>query len=149
MENCHYLRRRFQTTVTMIKLFFMQGSDAAACQEWLQEQPINVRWLRGGRSSAAQCHLDGPGETVIAQNCIRQYHARTEEPGSDPLFVITGKNCLTGEREVLTPPLHLVTAQCILYRRKTDHRKARRKQAYTLLRIERHLPEQLTFNFTD
>lgn len=133
----------------MVTLFFKQGSDAAACQEWLQEQPIQARWLRGGRSSAAQCQLEGSGEKEIEQICTRLFHARTEEPEKDPLWVITGKNCLTGKREILTPPASKSNQELVFEYQKSIRRKSRRKQPYTLLRLEKHQPEQLTLNFQD
>lgn len=63
-------------------------------------------------------------------------------------FVITGINRLTGLREEISRAMPRVLAEERLEREKIN-RKCQRYQTHTRLRIERHLPVQLTFKFED
>ena len=63
---------------------------------------------------------------------------------SSPMFCITARNRLTGEREVVTPPMSLQTAKDM--KLKYGYRN-HRKSAYTNPKIEVYPPMQLKLEF--
>lgn len=64
------------------------------------------------------------------------------------LYVITGINALTGQREELSGPMDEDAAKARL-EREIANRRYQRYQAHKRLRVERRLPVQLTLKFQD
>lgn len=64
------------------------------------------------------------------------------------LYVITGINALTGQREELSGPMDEDAAKARL-EREIANRRFQRYQAHKRLRVERRLPVQLTLKFQD
>lgn len=62
------------------------------------------------------------------------------------LYVITGINALTGQREELSGPMDEDSARARL-EREIANRRYQRYQPHKRLRVERRLPVQLTINF--
>lgn len=67
---------------------------------------------------------------------------------NEDLYVITGINTLTGEREEISRPMIQEEAEARLEREK-ESRKRQKYAAHTRLRVERRLPVQLTIKFID
>lgn len=64
------------------------------------------------------------------------------------LYVITGINALTGQREELSGPMDEDAAKARL-EREIANRRYQRYQAHKRLRVERRLPVQLTIKFQE
>ena len=64
------------------------------------------------------------------------------------LYVITGIDALTGQREELSGPMDEDAAKARL-EREIMNRRYQRYQAHKKLRVERRLPVQLTIKFKD
>lgn len=64
------------------------------------------------------------------------------------LYVITGINALTGQREELSGPMDEDAAKARL-EREIANRRYQRYQAHKRLRVERRLPVQLTIKFDE
>ena len=64
------------------------------------------------------------------------------------LYVITGINALTGQREELSGPMDEDAAKARLDR-EIANRRYQRYQAHKRLRVERRLPVHLTLKFQD
>ena len=64
------------------------------------------------------------------------------------LYVITGINALTGQREELSGPMYEDAAKARL-EREIANRRYQRYQAHKRLRVERRLPVQLTIKFQE
>lgn len=65
---------------------------------------------------------------------------------NEPLFIITGKNRLTGQRDQLSRPMSEEEAVARLDR-ELSNRRLHKHPAYTHLQIERLDAVQLTINF--
>lgn len=66
----------------------------------------------------------------------------------EPEYVITGINALTGNRDEISGPMGYNQAKARLDR-ELESRRKQRYQPYKRLRVERRLPVQLTFQFTN
>lgn len=66
----------------------------------------------------------------------------------DEIFVITGVNALTGQREEISRPMTKEDAEARL-ERELESRKRQRYAAHKRLRVELRLPIQLTINFNE
>ena len=64
------------------------------------------------------------------------------------LYVITGINAFTGQREELSGPMYEDAAKARL-EREIANRRYQRYQAHKRLRVERRLPVQLTIKFQE
>lgn len=64
------------------------------------------------------------------------------------LYVITGINVLSGQREELSGPMDEVSARARL-EREIANRRYQRYQTHKRLRVERRLPVQLTIKFNE
>lgn len=64
------------------------------------------------------------------------------------IYVITGINTLTGQREELSGPMDEDSARVRL-EREIANRRYQRYQAHKRLRVERRLPVQLTIKFQE
>ena len=63
---------------------------------------------------------------------------------SNPQYCVTGRNRLTGEREVLTPGLSIEKARDVKATNSLDRRKS--KRPYTHLKIELYPPPETANN---
>lgn len=64
------------------------------------------------------------------------------------LYVITGINVLSGQREEISGPMDEVSARARL-EREIANRRYQRYQTHNRLRVERRLPVQLTIKFNE
>lgn len=67
---------------------------------------------------------------------------------NEPKYVITAINVLTGTRDEISGPMDYDAARARLDR-ELESRRRQRYQPYKSLRVERRLPVQLTFQFTN
>lgn len=76
------------------------------------------------------------------QSAIRHNH------GTDPKYVITGINVLTGCREEISGPMEEQAARARL-EREIESRRHQRYQPHKRLRVEKRLPVQLSIKFDE
>lgn len=114
------------------------GKPGKPLQDLLPSMPKAI-FLNGVTMAISE---DQAMKIRFIQSTIRQNH------GTDPKYVITGINVLTGHREEISGPMDEQAARARL-EREIESRRHQRYQPLKRLRVEKRLPVQLTLKFQD